>query len=62
MTPSWAYLMLIMTTLGTKVGFMDMSPVCKSQFCTQVVTNHSVINLEKEKKINFLFLELLAKQ
>lgn len=50
MTPSWACLMLIMTILGMKVGFINMSHVCKTQFCTQNVTDHSVINLGKGKK------------
>lgn len=64
MSPSWAYLMLIMTILGMKVGFMNMSHMCKTQSCTQNVTDHCVVNLvkEKKKKINFLFLQLLAKQ
>ena len=50
MTPSWAYLMLIMTILGMKVGFMHMSQVCKTQLCTQNVTDHAVVNLIKFKK------------
>lgn len=42
--------MSIMTILGMKLGFMNMSHACKTQFCTQNVTDHFVINLVKKKK------------